>query len=56
MFGIKYSNEVPDHDINPLYFPNVVNVLLNEFQCFAGTSFFAIAIKLACLASEANKS
>ena len=31
-------------------------ILLSEFQCFAGTSFFAIAIKLACLASDANKS
>ena len=56
MFGIRYSNDVPDHDTSPLYFPSVVSVLLSEFQCFAGTSFFAIAIKLACLASDANKS
>ena len=56
IFGIKYSNDVPDHDTRPLYFPSVVSVLLNEFQCFAGTSFLAIAIKLACLASDANKS
>ena len=56
MFGIRYSNDVPDHDTSPLYFPSVVSVLLSEFQCFAGTSFLAIAIKLACLASDANKS
>lgn len=56
MFGIKYSKDVPDHEINPLCFPRIVNVLLNAFQCFTGTSFLAIAIKLACLASDASKS
>ena len=55
-FGIRYSNEVPDHEIRPLYFPSVVSVLLSLFQCFTGTSFLAIAIRLACLASEASKS
>lgn len=54
--GIKYSKAVPDQDINPLYPFNVVKVLLKEFQCFDGTSLFAIATKLACLASDANKS
>ena len=54
--GIKYSNAVPDHDIRPLYLFSVVNVLLKLPQCFAGTSFLAIAIKLVCLASDANKS
>ena len=56
IFGIKYSKAVPDHDINPLYFPSFVNVRLRLFQCFEGISFLAIAIKLACLASDANKS
>ena len=56
ILGIKYSNDVPDHDISPLYFFSTVNVLLKLFQCFGDTSFFAIATKLACLASDANKS
>ena len=56
IFGIKYSKAVPDHDTNPLYLYKLVNVLLKLFQCLLGMSFFAIAIKLACLASDANKS
>ena len=56
IFGIKYSKAVPDHDISPLYLFNIVSVLLKLFQCLAGTSFFAIAIKLVCLASDASKS
>ena len=54
--GIKYSNAVPDHETNPLYPFKVVSVLLKEFQCLNGISLFAIATKLACLASDANKS
>ena len=56
IFGIKYSKAVPDHDIKPLYLFNIVSVLLKLFQCLAGTSFFAIATKLVCLASDAKRS
>ena len=56
IFGIKYSNAVPDQDTNPLYPFNIVSVLLKFCQCFEGTSCFAIATRLACLASDASKS
>ena len=56
ILGIKYSNAVPDQEISPLYLFKIVNALLRLYQCFAGTSFLAIATKLACLASEASKS
>ena len=56
MFGIKYSNAVPDHEIKPLYLFKLVNVLLKACQCLGLTSFLAIATKLACLASDARRS
>ena len=55
-FGIRYSKAVPDQDINPLYPFIDVNVLLKFIQCLYLISFFAIAIKLDCLASDAKKS
>ena len=54
--GIRYSKAVPPHEINPLYSPIVVKSLEQLFQCLLGTSLFAIAIMLVCLASDASKS
>ena len=56
ILGIKYSKAVPDQETRPLYLFKIVRVLLNAYQCFGEISFFAIAIILVCLASDANKS
>ena len=58
MFAMAKLMEMETTEQNKvaLYLFNIVRLLLKLYQCFDGISFLAIATKLACLASEANKS
>jgi hypothetical protein len=54
--GIRYSNMLPLHDTSAVSPAACVSVRPSRNQCSTGTSFLAIATKLASRASEASRS
>ncbi len=54
--GMRYSNIEPDHEMSAAPRPTGVTARPSRNQWLAGTSFFAMAKKLARRASDASRS